>query len=64
MGIFNLFNGKKKLEEIDQFSSQDEVLFQSKYKNPRVPVLLKGAAKDWPLHSKWSKDYIKDITKQ
>ena len=60
MGIFNLFNGKKKLEEIDQFSSQDEVLFQSKYKNPRVPVLLKGAAKDWPLHSKWSKDYIKD----
>ena len=60
MGIFNLFNGKKKLEEIDQFSSQDEVLFQSKYKNPRVPVLLKGAAKHWPLHSKWSKDYIKD----
>ena len=60
MGIFNLFNSKKKLVEIDQFSSQDSVLFQSQYKTPRVPVLLKGAAKHWPLHSKWSKDYIKD----
>jgi hypothetical protein len=60
MGIFNLFINKKKLVEIDQFSSQDKVLFQSQYKTPRVPVLLKGAAKHWPLHSKWSKDYIKD----
>jgi len=60
MGIFNLFNGKKKLVELDQFSSQDEVLFQSRYKNLRVPVLLKGAAKHWPLNSKWSKEYIKD----
>lgn len=60
MGIFNLFNSKKKFVEIDQFSSQDKVLFQSQYHTPRVPVLLKGAAKHWPLYSKWSKEYIKD----
>ncbi len=60
MGIFNLFNSKKKLVELDQFSSQDALLFQSQYKNLRVPVLLKGAAKHWPLYSIWSKEYIKD----
>lgn len=58
MGIFNLFKPKKTLIEIDQLCIQDKMLFESQYKNPRVPVLLKGAAKDWPLFTKWSKDYI------
>ncbi|MBR9914610.1 MAG: hypothetical protein GYB32_07250 [Algicola sp.] len=30
----------------------------SQYKTARVPVLLKGAAENWPLMSKWDKDYI------
>ena len=61
MGIFNLFNSKKKLVEIDQFSSQDEVLFQSRYKNPTRSGFIERSSKSiGHLHSKWSKDYIKD----
>ena len=45
---------------LDELSSEDKNLFQSHYKTPRIPVLLKGAAKDWPLFGKWSQDYIKN----
>ena len=60
MGIFNLFGTKKKMIVLDTFFSEDKNLFQSQYKTPRIPVLLKGAAKNWPLFSKWSQDYIKN----
>ena len=60
MRIFNFFNRKKALIEIDHFLSEEQRLFQSQYKSARIPVLLKGAAKDWPLFGKWSKDYIKN----
>ena len=59
MGMFNFFNKKSKMIEIDQFTKEDKDLFQSTYKDPRIPVLLKGAAKDWPLYNKWNKEYIK-----
>ncbi len=59
MGLFNLFSSQKNYPKIPEISTREEfALFFSEYFNPRRPVLLKGAAKEWELMSKWTKDYI------
>jgi hypothetical protein len=60
MGIFNVFNKKGKMVVLDEFSLDDKKQFQSQYRDARIPVLLKGAAKDWPLMKTWNKDYISE----
>ncbi len=59
--MFNLFRNKKnQLPLIDDLLEIDSKQFISQYKNVRKPVLLKGAAKHWPLMEKWNKEYIKN----
>ena len=32
--------------------------FYIKYEKPHIPVILKGAVKDWPASHKWTKEYL------
>ena len=63
MGIFNLFS-KNTLKTIplndfvlDESNSKE---FVNKYFSKRVPVLIKGGAKDWELMKKWNKEYLSE----
>lgn len=59
--MFNFFKNKKQLLIlIDEVNITDSWEFINKYKKPRNPVLLKGAAKHWPLMDRWSKEHIKN----
>ena len=61
MGLFNIFkSNSNKLTVLDELQAKDSALFGTNYKTPRVPVLLKGAAANWPLMSNWTKEYIVD----
>ena len=35
--------------------------FEEKYLKPRIPVVLKGNAKNWPAYEKWTLDYMKEV---
>ncbi|MCB9187986.1 MAG: hypothetical protein H6599_01765 [Flavobacteriales bacterium] len=50
-------NQLHKIDEI-KFDSSNIDLFFSNYFHPRIPVLIKDGASDWPLMWKWNKGYI------
>lgn len=59
--MFNLFKKSERsiinLEEV-YFDDSNKDNFFDNYFSKRVPVLIKGGAKNWPLMEKWNKDYI------
>lgn len=46
------------IEKIGTISDQD---FKQNFYQPRVPVVLKDLAKQWPAYHKWNWDYFKDL---
>jgi hypothetical protein len=46
-------------KETEKRLSKEE--FEEKYLKPRIPVVLKGNAKNWPAYEKWSLDYMKKV---
>lgn len=58
MGFLDFFNKKKQALKVEEFHAHDNEQFLTQYKEKRIPVLLKGAANNWPLLEKWNKEYI------
>lgn len=59
MGLFDFLKAKQEHPEIPVLTRENGLSqFFDHYFNKRIPVLLKGVAKDWELMDKWSKDYI------
>jgi hypothetical protein len=60
--MFNLFKKKpiKKVEEMEITKDNISIFFNKFYK-PRVPLLIKGGANNWPLIKKWNTTYISEI---
>lgn len=50
-----------KLKPIDVVENITKEEFEEKYLKPRIPVVLKGNAKNWPAYEKWSLDYMKKV---
>ena len=50
-----------KLRPIDVVENITKEEFEEKYLKPRIPVVLKGNAKNWPAYEKWSLDYMKKV---
>lgn len=50
-----------KLKPIDLVENITKEEFEEKYLKPRIPVVLKGNAKNWPAYEKWSLDYMKKV---
>ena len=50
-----------KLKEVEHVSGIDRKTFINEFAKPRIPVVLKDYAKDWPAISKWSFDYIRQV---
>lgn len=59
MGLLSLF-GAPKIYDVEVFDLNTQTAddFLINYYLPRIPVLVKGGAKHWPLLEKWSKDYV------
>ncbi|WP_452226141.1 hypothetical protein [Lacinutrix cladophorae] len=63
MGILNFFKpNSSSVLKIDEvlYSELDKNTFLTKYLNPRVPLIIKNGAHDWPLIKLWTKDYISE----
>ena len=59
--MFNLFKkSNKEIIDLDEvyFDDANQKEFFNNYFNKRIPVLIKGGAKDWPLMQKWNKSYV------
>lgn len=63
MGLFGIFSKKRKqpiqLDEIS-FEVNGRDKFIKNYQSKRVPVLIKGGARDWKLMNTWNKSYISE----
>ncbi len=46
---------------IEVIDNIDKQTFESKYLNPRKPVIIKGYAKNWPAYEKWTPEYLKSV---
>lgn len=59
MGLLNLFSASK-IHNIDEvyFDETNSDEFLINYYIPRIPVLIKGGAKQWPLIEKWNNEYV------
>jgi hypothetical protein len=49
------------LQPIEKIGTISDKEFRNKYYKPRIPVVLKDLAKDWPAYNKWNWDYFKQI---
>lgn len=63
MGFFDFLKSNIsspiKIDEI-LYSELDKKQFLSKYFIPRIPLIIKNGAHDWPLIKLWTKDYISE----
>ena len=50
-----------KLVEVPRVSSIEKKAFLKGHFKPQTPVVIEGAAKDWPAYSKWDFEYIKQV---
>lgn len=59
--FFNFgFGSSSKPVQMDEvyIDKKNSDLFLENYFTPRIPLLIKGGANNWPLMSKWTKEYI------
>ena len=47
----------KQVDVVEQIDPQD---FKQKYYDPKIPVVIKGLAKQWPAFKKWNWDFFID----
>lgn len=52
------------IQPIETIAHLSKEQFLSHYYKNQIPVVVKGAAKNWPAFKKWSFDYIKEIGKE
>src|SRR5690606_16691993 len=59
MKLFGFINSSKpqNVEEVN-FEKMNHDEFMVKYFLPKIPLIIKDGAKNWPLFDKWNKDYI------
>ena len=48
------------LAAVDTFETLSPAEFKSAYYNRKIPVVIKGMAKEWPAYNKWTWDYFID----
>ncbi|MFT4801891.1 hypothetical protein [Patiriisocius sp. Uisw_047] len=61
MGIFDFLKSNvSAITKIDEvlYSDINKETFLSKYFIPRIPLIIKNGAHDWPLIKLWTKEYI------
>ncbi len=49
------------LKPVDVVSTISRAEFRQNYFNPRVPLVIKDMAKEWPAYKKWNWEYFKTI---
>lgn len=59
MGLLGFFGASKIFDvetiDLDHQSKED---FLVNFYLPRIPVLIKGGSKNWPIFRKWTKEYV------
>lgn len=50
-----------KLIDVEHVSGIDRKTFVNEFVKPRIPVVLKDYAKDWPAVNRWNFDYIRNM---
>lgn len=53
---------KLNLQEIERVKTISKKDFIQKYYKPQKPVVIENLIDDWPAYSKWSLDYIKEVS--
>ncbi len=48
----------KQVDIVENISGED---FKNKYYDPKLPLIIRGLAKEWPAYRKWNWAYLKEV---
>ena len=62
MGLFDFLKNSTPIKGIDEipYNKLDQKTFLEQYFKPRIPLIIKNGAHDWPLIKLWTKEYISE----